>query len=379
MNEQKLKEILDKVQGKSPIDNMAEFLREIFVIFPQLLDYLDANYFSTKENLEEEKDGHPSTPWEILGLRFFFLSKTDPVFLDLSKLIYEHWYQNQIKYELTKSERTIHKGTPVHQLGSIWQEKQDLSKARKYFLLGLIEDTLESLRTQSRDPKNQQGYRVLKSSFYLSESQYKFIHDKVIAAPDKRFPEELLWLCYEGPDRIPTWEEIINEDLDKNYLGSLYQNLQSATNGGSAFEEFAEKLLNSIRGLFVIPGVKQAMSGSKTKEHDYDRIVRNRSSLLSDFGTYSLVECKYWNQEVDYAEIAKFVYKIATRRCKSGILFAKSDVKDNRYNQTIRDAYLAHDSAVIVITEEDIKKILSCKKDLTSLLVDKYEEVRFHL
>lgn len=379
MDQEKLQEILNKLQGKVPMDKeLSVFLRELFVTFPELLDFLDKNYSSSKEHLEEEKGSHPPTPWEILGLRFYLLSKIDRVFLDLSRVIYEHWYSHQIRFELNKKERTIHKGTPVHQLGLIWQEKNDLEKARKYFLLGLIEDILESLRVANRNAKKQQGFRVLKSSYYFTENQYKFVYEIATKFEDKRFPEEILRQCLKGPERIPTWEEISNENLDKDYLKNIYSNIKGAPNEAQAFEEFVEKLLGAVRGFFVIPGVKLAMTSTKKKEHDYDRLIRNRSVLLSDFGTYVLVECKYWDEKVGYDEISKFIYKTITRRCRSGILFAKSGVKDKKYNQTIRDAYLAHDTAIIVIAERDIKDILSCKKNFISLLVDKYEEVRFH-
>ncbi len=374
-----LKTITEVHYGKQVPKDTASYLRQLFIEFPQILDYLNKNYSSTKVHLEEERDPNPATPWEILGLHFYGLSQTDKAFLDLSKTIYEHWYAHQINFEMSQKERTLHKGTPLHQLGLIWQEKGDYEKARKYLLMALIEDILEAESNPKRGGAKHQGYRVLKSSFKLTDSQFDLMSEVVKKASDKRFPEEILRQLQKDSPRLPSWEEIINEDLDKPYMGNIYGAITKSKNIGTAFEDFSEKFLSSVRGFYVIPGVKQANSGSKQKEHDYDRIIRNKSELFSYLGQYILVECKYWNASVDYAELSKFVYKNVTRRCKAGILFAKSGVNDEKYNQTIRDAYLAHDVAIIVITENDIKEILSCKSNLTTLLVEKYEEVRFHI
>jgi len=378
-----IKAILETIKevhyGRRTPEDVPAYMRQIFIEFPKILEYLDKNYVGTKDNLEEERSNHPATPWEILGLHFYGLSKSDPVYLDLSRSIYEHWYNHQVEFEMNQTQRTIHKGTSLHQLGLIWQDKGDYERARKYLLLALIEDILESLRSPERGGAKHQGYRVLKTSFRLTDAQFDLISKVAEKTTDRRFPEEILRKLQEGSERIPTWEEITNEEMDKVYLTVIYNGIPKAENGGTAFENFAEKFLSSVRGFFVMPGVNQAMSGSKHKEHDYDRILRNKSTLFSEFGPYILIECKYWNEKVDYGEIAKLIYKSITRRCKTGILFAKSGVNDEKYNQTIRDAYLAHNVAILVVTEDDIKEILSCKRNLNTTLIDKYEEVKFHI
>src|SRR5260221_7213469 len=362
MSTEDMKEKLDIIlavhRGQKIPTDFTSYMRDLFIEFPEILEFLDVNYSKEKDNLEEEHDGVPPSPWEFLGLHFYGLGSTDPVFFDLSKTIYEHWYKYQIEFELKQKERTLHKGTPLHQLGLVWQQKGDLEKARKYLLLAQIEDILENQKNPSRGAKNQ-GYRVLKSVFGLTNSQFDIISKVATETVEKRFPEEILRLLQKSTKRLPTWDEITNEDSDKDFLTKEYSNISRLKDTGTAFENFSEKLLSSIRGFYIMPGIKQAMSGSKTKEHDYDRILRNRSSVLSNFSPYVLVECKFWDKEVDYAEISKFIYKNITRRCKTGILFAKSGVNDDRYNQTIRDAYLAHDVTILVVTQKDIQDILS--------------------
>lgn len=150
-------------------------------------------------------------------------------------------------------------------------------------------------------------------------------------------------------------------------------------NKGNLLEDFSEALFNSLNGFVVRYKRAKAKVSKRDPEHDYDLIIQNSSKLFDEFGNYIIVECKNWNDPVGYQEIAKFLHKLHSRKCTTGILVATSGVVYDEFNPTLKRTFDQDGITVIVIDKSDIENILNKSINLASLLRKKYEGVRFGL
>jgi len=144
-------------------------------------------------------------------------------------------------------------------------------------------------------------------------------------------------------------------------------------------EDFSEALFNSLSGFIVRYKRAKAKVSKRDPEHDYDLIIHNSSKIFDEFGSYILVECKNWKDPVGYGEIAKFIHKLHSRKCRAGIIVATSGVVYKEFNPTLKRTFDQDGIAVIVIDKDDIIKILDRSINLSSLLRKKYEGIRFGL
>lgn len=151
------------------------------------------------------------------------------------------------------------------------------------------------------------------------------------------------------------------------------------TNSGNLLEDFSELFLSSIHGFIVRQKRSWAMGPNNKREHDYDLLIHNVESIFSEFGNYILVECKDWTNNVGYDEIAKFLHKLHSRRCNTGIIIAMNNVTHKKFNPTIKRAYDQDGIVVIILDFNDIKMVLKHKINLSSIIRKKYEDVRFGL
>ena len=150
-------------------------------------------------------------------------------------------------------------------------------------------------------------------------------------------------------------------------------------NRGNLLEDFSELFLSSINGFIVRYKRSWALAADGKREHDYDLVVNNVSSIFSEFGSYILVECKDWGDSMGYDEISKFLHKLHSRRCNTGIIIAMNNVTHSKFNPTIKRAYDQDGIAVIILDKKEIYKVLNRKINLSSLLRQKYENARFGL
>ena len=148
-------------------------------------------------------------------------------------------------------------------------------------------------------------------------------------------------------------------------------------NSGNLLEDFSELFLSSIHGFIVRHKRAWAMAAGSKREHDYDLLINNVASVFSEFGNYILVECKDWTDNVGYDEVAKFLHKLHSRRCNTGIIIAMNNVTHEDFNPTIKRAYDQDGIVVIVLDFDDITMVLNRKVNLASLLRRKYENARF--
>lgn len=129
-------------------------------------------------------------------------------------------------------------------------------------------------------------------------------------------------------------------------------------NKGSLLEDFCEVLFNSLNGFTVRYKRAKAKVSKRDPEHDYDLIIQNTSRLFTEFGNYILVECKNLKDSanpVGYEEIAKFLHKLHSRKCSTGLLVATTGVVYDDFNPTLKRTFDQDGIAVIVIDKADIK------------------------
>lgn len=151
------------------------------------------------------------------------------------------------------------------------------------------------------------------------------------------------------------------------------------TKTGVQLEDFSEKLFNSVYGFAVRYKRAKAKASPTRPEHDYDLVIHNTSLVFPEFGNYILVECKDWNDEVGYPEIAKFLHKLHSRKCVVGIIVAMGDVIGKTFNTTLKTTFDQDGVAVIVLNKDDLDSVISRRTIFTSLLRRKYEKIRFGL
>lgn len=148
---------------------------------------------------------------------------------------------------------------------------------------------------------------------------------------------------------------------------------------GSLLEDFSEILLNCVSGFTVRYKRAKAKATKVSPEYDYDLIIHNSSKIFPEFGNYILVECKNWESKVGYGEIAKFLHKLHSRKCATGIIIATGGVVYGDFNPTLKRTFDQDGIAVIVIDKLNINSVLNGSLNLSTLLRKKYEQVRFGL
>jgi len=117
-----------------------------------------------------------------------------------------------------------------------------------------------------------------------------------------------------------------------------------------------------------------------------DIIIRNLVKdhpLLSILGEYIGVEAKNINNRVEVGDLNHFIHKLRLHNMKCGIIFSKEEISgikyenDNRYGKSIQVKTFNRDNIIIFdIILNDIDKIIE-GENLISILLSKYEEIRF--
>lgn len=150
-------------------------------------------------------------------------------------------------------------------------------------------------------------------------------------------------------------------------------------NNGKLLEDFSEKLFQSIKGFVVRYKRVNAKTFNNSPEHDYDLVIHNTCRIFPELGNYILVECKDWTEKVGYPEVAKFLHKLHSRKCRTGIIVALNNVVYGDFNPTLKRTYDQDGIIVIVLNKGDIDLVMKDSRSLANLLRQKYEAVRFGL
>lgn len=148
---------------------------------------------------------------------------------------------------------------------------------------------------------------------------------------------------------------------------------------GTDLENFTETLFSSIQGFFVRYKRAKAKIAKTKPESDYDLIIQNTSEVFPELGNYILVECKSSDKEVGFPEVAKFLHKLHSRKCSTGIIVALGDVVYKQFNPTISRAFYQDGIVVIVFNKEKIEEVMNGQVNLASAIRREYEAARFDI
>lgn len=177
---------------------------------------------------------------------------------------------------------------------------------------------------------------------------------KVIA---KRYPEEVKNRYNTKKFEIEEWKELI-KDLEK---GSNYEK-------GIHLEEIANYFIECIEGLNV--------SGRRVKleNQEIDLCCYNlsESGFLWELGTIILVECKNYEKTVETKEIRSMFYLMDAKGVDTFILFARNGITSGAEEEILKQSI--YDKKIIVIDEDDLKRLENNGKKPIDLLKEKIEE-----
>jgi hypothetical protein len=165
------------------------------------------------------------------------------------------------------------------------------------------------------------------------------------------------------------------------YLFDKVKQSKDTNTKGSSLELFSTYLFFTEPNFLVISNIK-------TIDSQIDLLLRNLNvsdPIFLEFGTYILVECKNWEEKVGTPTIKKFIGDLRYASSKCGILLTKEGVTDkgNQVDEegnalyTIRKEYHKDGIVIMYFTENDIENIIEGKTNLFSILIRKYEEIRF--
>ncbi len=146
---------------------------------------------------------------------------------------------------------------------------------------------------------------------------------------------------------------------------------------GTLLEDFSAYLLSSVHGFIVRYKRAKAKKSKTSPEHDYDLIIQNTSQIFPEFGTYILIECKNRKEKTGYAEIAKFIHKLHSHRCNTGIIISMEGVVYDEFNPTLERAFNQDAISVIVLDKNDLENIIDGSINLATILRKRYEQTRF--
>lgn len=279
------------------------------------------------------------------------------------------------------------KGSPLHNIGVIKHLQGDTNLSITYVTLALIEDIISDLRSNTiQDIKNN----------YKSRPAYKFLNlyyqfpegldNKLIEIYEKLkenlsfvFPEDI-YTAYLI-DRKILKTRINPFEFDNFYTRYIFQRLNGVHKDkyskGVSLELFVAYLFLSNVGFEVTHNIIEI-------DAQIDLLVRNHNindPILNELGRYILVECKNWSKKINAATIKKFIADLRFAECKSGIIISSKGITGNRTKKsayyTIRKEYHKDGIVIIAIDLNDIKLIIDRGIGLRSLLVNKYEEIRF--
>jgi len=303
-----------------------------------------------------------------------FLELSDPV---AAERIVEDCYLHLLRLQVKNSKR-YHKGMPLQTRaeGLIWTGRYE--RAKKFVLLAHIEDIITGLRAAP-------AWQTLKLAG-ASDQDLKLVEDEtkiLIKKYSKKpilYPEEVYQRVQYKLEfgRIPesSKELVFTNSI---FLNELLDRVEKASKSADnqikreSMEKLAQYLFSSIEGLYVEPS-------KKAGPYELDGIITNISPhpFLKTLDNYVPIECKNWREPIGSPEITQFLGKLSLFQCRFGILLSKEGIKERTVNELRKDACRRSGIYVLVFDKNDIKSIVN-GKDLVSLLVDKFKELKFSI
>jgi len=166
--------------------------------------------------------------------------------------------------------------------------------------------------------------------------------------------------------------------VNLNYLRKLHTRVKEDSSG-KALELLATYLFSCVDGF-------EPVFRKKTQAFHFDVVIRNLTRdhpLLKGLGDYIGVECKDIDKSLSGEELNHFIQRLRLCNMKCGIVFTNRGISGIKYKKTKQygkliqvKAFNRDGIAVFDMTQSDLKRILD-GENLLSLLLSKYEDIRF--
>lgn len=359
---------------------------ELYTWFSGLLREFEVHTeLSFSSDSVEEIDGRIVGLWNEVG--FILAQKIDPT---KSEIFYQKLYSLLLGYQQNRNLR-IKKGTPLHQLGWLhYYYIKDFAKSKRYTLLAYIEDIISQHSEPDIDAKALPAFNFLRNVFLVTDETldkiFSIMNNLLESNTDstlERYPESFLSsiTADESSGVRSSDQPSSNSYLNDNYANYLLNNVRSARTNiekKESLESLSKYLLSTVTGFEV----RNNLTGPDT---EIDLMIRNfdNKDLAEEFGKYIIVECKNWSIAIDAKVLRDFIGKIKSSSCKAGILFSRNGITGRNGNcgasRSIVKAFQRDDITIVIINLLDLQEVVDGEVDLNSLLLQKYEQVRFDL
>ncbi len=288
--------------------------------------------------------------------------------------------------------RRFHKGTATQQTAIIHFIRGDTAVAEWFFRMAFVEDILSG-DTASAFPESD-ACRELRVHYGKLDAFLGSLADAARATREREsggsvgpcrwwFPEAVL-VDQARARAVPIVAAQGPIPVNRVFLGLLASRLDDggANTKGQALEDLASYLCLTLPGARLIPN-------AEAPDHEMDLVVVQAASgssyLLDALGRTFLVECKNYSKAVDVEKLNHFVSKMRFHRCPTGVLFAKNGITGGETNAlsaarlTQLRWYEQDGCTVIVVSGEDIQRVVTGEVTFVELLLRGYESVRFNL
>lgn len=198
----------------------------------------------------------------------------------------------------------------------------------------------------------------------------------------------------ERPEQIPagqaTWTESTQKELSTEHETldlNVYRNRLSEVFGSTSnkakkesLEELAGLLFDSIEYTTIR---SQNLVGPTS---EIDLIVeytggQGAKTIFDEFGRYTLVECKNWEDSVGANQIRDFKAKLDASRVKLGVIFAKNGISGSdsgRYAlREIHDIFQRDGIMITVVNGGELREIADDQSSFYNILDSKMYQTRF--
>lgn len=320
------------------------------------------------------QDGPERRAWELCGLYY----RNRGRYHEALALFEAFYFQILIHQETTN--QWAHKGLPLVWMRDCHVAMGNPALAKRYAMLTLFEDAIGG---NGVVPAETTGiYFRLVWGHGLSERDLRHYATRAFELyqqnkPDAFYPEWILQeVGHDWMQEYPSDLEIGYYRANSHYIRHLLGSLGEGT--GRTLERLAEYLLS------VIPGCRtyrRRRSGSS----DYDVIFTLEGHGLdfrSEWGRYSLVECKDWNTPMDAQAVKAFEGKLIAARCNFGITFSRKGLtgRDRAHDARLEvfGAYQRGGRIIVVVDRNDLERLAE-GESLISLLRSRSEQVRLNL
>jgi len=312
--------------------------------------------------------------WELIGLYY----RSQGRWYD-AIAIYFAMYYHFLRLQISSGTR-VHKGMPLLWLADCYSSLGYATLSKRFLMLTLVEDAITMQGVV--DPIKTGSYVRLAWRHGLIDSEIKKystkIYDIGIAYPvETMFPEWVLQeLDQDWIVEIPSPNEALYYISNMIYVRHLIKGLGDGT--GLTLERLAEYLLGCM------PGCKTSRR-IHSKSSDYDVICSLQGpdiDFRSELGRYFVVECKDWQDPVNFSTFAKFCRVLDSVKSNFGIIFSKRGITgEGRHSDAEREqlkVFQDRGMVIIIVKETDLIYV-SGGGNLIALLRKKYETVRLDL